>query len=572
MALMTALLTLSLTSLLVIVGVGQLEDQILPSTILRLLVQASALAVMCLATLASSVLFVWQTWLRWTVKVSDGPSNKDAYANVVAVRLDPAQGLVMDVLDNNRIVPTLVSPNYWQFLPSSALSRSDGLESAVLGSILTSVKPKSEPASLVALSNGKVIVGFGSRVKYLGKTYLLTANHVWNGNSEKMFLAKHGVQTEVSLEAPIAFGCLHRMVDFVLVEVPDKIWARLEVKASPLSIMQKQSMVTVYGGTDTLSLTCSSGRANKGEFSHDIVHTCTTTTGWSGSPLYYKGAVVGIHCGAKEFGFANRGVNVGILLSSGLETVYSEITNTLIGEEEARDRDYDFLEVDIIGRGRVGIGKGEYYTPAINDHSRTIPEILSWENSMRAAGKPLWSELESNDIFYDSLETLSGHLNCQRAEAPRRSLPSSLLESMIGSEETSSHKEVCHCTELVARVSSLEKVIEKLLELRSSPPPESSPSSPSSTGPKGVPVPSTSPSCSKQGDSKRPRNRKTSKQPVQDCKGSTPSQNPGPALGEKHGTTATSRRRLRRSAKATSTSKPPPVSHSVSSGKQTVGS
>lgn len=574
MALMNALLVLSLSSLLVIVALDQLGDLVLPSPLLTLPVQLGAFVVMCLASLVLSVLFVWQNWPRWTVRVSDGPSAEDVLADVISVRLDPVKGLIMDVLDGARIVPVKVNPNYWQFLPSSVLSKSDGLESAVLNSVITNVKPGSEPASLVAISNGESVVGFGSRVKYLGRTYLLTANHVWNGNSSKMFLAKGGIQAEVSLEAPIRFGCFDIKADFVLVEIPDRIWARLEVKAAPLSVMAKQSMVTIYGGSDTKKLVCSSGRANKGEYSHDIVHSCTSTNGWSGSPLYYKNAVVGIHSGTKDLGVSNRGVNVGVLLSNGLETVYSEITNTLIDEEEALDRDYPFLKVDIIGKGPVGIGRGEYYLP--RDPYESHGGMKAWENSVRASGRTLWSDdadaLESNDTFYDTLETVSGHLNSQRAEPLRRSPPSCLSVITSGSAATSSLEKECHCTELANRVSNLEKLVEKLLMLQSSLPLRSSPNSPTSTGPSEAPLPNLDPSCSKQEGSKKRRNRKTSPKPVTSLGESIPSPKSEVVSEGKTGATAASRRRLRRSAKATLTPKPPPVSHSVSSDKLTVRS
>lgn len=569
MALTVVLLLLSLSSLLLAVVADQLED-IFPSTTIRFLVLLGALTATCLAILGLIVQLVWRIWLRWTVKVSDSPSSEGALADVIAVRLDPAKGIVMDVLSGSSVIPVLVNPEYWNLLPSAALSRRDGLEAAVLGSVVTNVKTGSEPASLVAISNGSEIVGMGSRVTYLGRSYLLTANHVWNGNFEKRYLAKGDLQAEVPSSATISYGCLDPRVDFALVAIPENIWSRLQVKSSPLSIMAKQSLVTIYGGKDTKHLLCSSGRANKGEYSHDIVHGCTSTNGWSGTPLYHKGAVVGIHCGSKKLGFENRGVNVGVLLSGGLETVYSEITNTLIDEEEAADRDYPFIEVDIIGRGQMGIGRGEYFLP--RDSFAQYGGQTKWEDQVRSSGRLLWSDVDDSDIFYDTLETVSGHLNCQRAEVPRHSPPSFLLETTTGSEATSSPRKECHCTELASRVCNLEKLVEKLLVLRSSPPLVSSPNSQNSTGPSEAPKPSSDPSCSKQVGSKRRRSRKTSQQPAKGSQVSTPSRESEDASEGKTGTTATSRRRLRRSAKATSTSKPPPVSHSVSLGKQTVRS
>lgn len=604
MALTTVLMTLVTMCILVIVAVGQLEEKLLNSPLLRLIIQLVAMLVMCLSTLVMSALFVWQLWLRWTVKVSDGPSAKDIYAEVIGVRLDPAKGLVMDVYDDGRIVPTLVNPQYWNLLPSSVVSKSDGLETPVLGNMLTDVKSGCEPSSLVCLSDGEHVVGMGSRIKYMGRTYLLTANHVWNGNSAKMFIAKHGIQVEVSLEAPISFGSTDLRVDFVLVEIDLKVWSRLGVSAANLSIMEKQSIVTIYGGTDTLKLTCSSGRANKGEYSHDIIHTCTTVSGWSGSPLYHKGSIVGIHAGSKTLGVVNRGVNVGMILampiSHKLETVFSEISNTRINEDEAYDRDYDFIDVEIIGRGRIGIGRGEFYIPDPRRIERDLDTIHQFEEGVRTSGKTLWADDLSGDTVWNplddiardpffssyrsNLETLprhlkassakaeapkmrtleakESHLNYQRVEAPvKRSPPSSLLESTNGTSVNNLPPQECQCLKLADRVSNLEKLIEKLLVLQSSPQPRSSQNSQISDGPSEAPKPNSDPSCSRPAATKKPRHRKTSGKPVTPLSGNIQKQEPEPVCEGKIGTTATSRRRLRRSAKATSTSKPPPVSH-----------
>jgi len=565
-----------------------------------------------LAVLVWIVAYIWQTWLRWTVKVSEGPAPQETLANVVSMHLDPIKGLVMNVLHGDTVIPTLVNPMYWHFLPSPVLSREDKTECSIAHSPLMKVQSNSEPTSLVGISNEKEIVGFGARVKFEGKTYLLTAYHVWFGKSAKLFLAKGDIQTEVPCDLGVTYGCENLAVDFVMVDVPDNIWARLGVKAVGMSTMEKRSVVTAYGGDSMKALTCSSAIANKGEYSHDIVHGCTTTHGWSGTPLYYKGVVVGIHTGYLEFGKSNRGVNVGLLLVENKnETVYSEITNTRIDPDEAESRGYEFLEVDIIGRGRLGIGRGEYYhlEPPHSRPFETADRITrlygshdNYNRSVRERGGVVWADLETTksntpeDLLQvlprtsarliPTLETSKSHLNFQGAESistlpnplgyalanglPRKSLlpPSLSLETTNGSaSQLKSETRECLSPLLEDRVLNLEKVIERLCLMQSSLPTTSSQNSKALIGPSEAQKPNLGPSSSKPVGSRRQRRRKTSSQPVEQSPNAILVPNPTPASVEKNGTVKKSGRRSRKSAKAVSTQKPHQVSPSVSSAK-----
>nr|UZM07864.1 polyprotein P2a-P2b [Cymbidium chlorotic mosaic virus] len=427
--------------LLCISGIGLLEvlsRGAYLKPLVTLACQAALVGLILLELLALIVLFIWRVWLRWSVKLSPVPVHPENFASVLNVRLDPTRGIIMDILRDDTVIPVIVNPNYWQFLPSPALSRADGNEATILGNMMNKVNPGSEPASLVSISNGTSVVGMGARVNYNGTTWLLTASHVWNGTSPVLYLAKGGLQTEVSAEWPVGLSCTHRTADFVMVRVPDRVWSRLGVKSAPLAAMAKTSIVTIFSDSNGTMLS-SSGRAVKGEYSHDIQHTCSTTNGWSGSPLYYKGAVVGIHCGLKDFGVSNRGVNVGVLLtaSAGLETVYSEISNTLISPEEADERDYEFIDLDIVGGSRLGMGKGEYFKQS----------LAAWESNkkfiaeVKASGRKTWAELTEEE-HAGSLETTASHLNFKRAEIARPSPPSFLLQTTSGKEEINSAEEM----------------------------------------------------------------------------------------------------------------------------------
>lgn len=569
MALMNAPNLVMLFCILTLLVTEALKEVVITNMWLRLSIQLIVLGVACLIALVSSVVFIWQVWLRWTVKVSTAPSASDSLAEIVAIRLDPVKGLIADVLHENVVIPTLINPIYYHLLPSSAVNRKDGLECAVSTSTLNTVVSGAEPASLVAISNGNQIVGMGSRVNYNGKTCLLTANHVWNGNAEKLFLVKGNIQVEVTSQATITSGCLDDRVDYLLLTIPDRIWSRLGVKASRLVPMTSSCMTKVYGGTDMTKLSCSSGRALRGVMSHDIVHHCSTGNGWSGSPLYGKdNTIVGIHCGFLRLGEANRGVNVGILESMYLETAYADIQNTLIDQTEALERDYDFIEVEILNKGKVGIGRGEYYS--LSDSleaaqrsryvSHDIPSMLDFEKRTLNAGRKLWS---------DTLETVEGHLNCQGAEATKRSPPSSLSAITRGKSEPLSPEKECPSITLESRMSSLEKVVEKLLALQSQVLLASSQSCQNLDGQTEALKQSITPCSSKPLVLEKLKPLKTSSHHARVSGASIQTPNPSTASLGNGGTTGKSRRRSRRYAKATSTGKPLPESLSVSSDKPT---
>nr|WGL40992.1 P2a protein [Cymbidium chlorotic mosaic virus] len=537
--------------LLSISGIGLLEvlsRGAYLGPLVTLVCQAALVGLILLELLVLIVLSIWRVWLRWSVKLSPVPVKPENFASVLNVRLDPTRGIIMDVLRDDVVIPVIVNPNYWQFLPSPAISRVDGNEASILGNMMNKVNPGSEPASLVSISNGTDVVGMGARVNYNGTTWLLTASHVWNGTSPVLYLAKGGLQTEVSTEWPIGLSCTHRTADFVMVKVPDRVWSRLGVKSAPLSAMAKTSIVTIFSDSNGTMLS-SSGRAVKGEYSHDIQHTCSTTNGWSGSPLYYKGAVVGIHCGLKDFGVSNRGVNVGVLLtaSAGLETVYSEISNTLISPEEADERDYEFIDLDIVGGTRLGMGKGEYFRQS----------LASWESNkkfiaeVKASGRKTWAEL-TEDEHAGSLETTASHLNFKWAETVKPSPPSFLLQTTSGTEVINSAEE-CPSITLENRVCNLEKLVEKLFQQESSKLLKSSPSSQISVGQNEGRKLSEDHSSSKLGNLKPRKNRQASPKPADACGINTRVQNQLPVCEGSNGTTKASRRRLRRRAKATST-------------------
>lgn len=590
---------------------------LIANPLIHLLLEILAMTAASLICLVESGVYLWHAWLRWAVPTTASPDPTTVYAEVLRVRLDPVQGIVMDVLDQQRTIHVLVNPQYWHLLPSSTISRKDGLESAVLRSRVTAVAPDAEPASLITITNGEDIIGMGSRVVYHGRSYLLTANHVWNGSSPRIFLAKGKEQCEVSIHCNIARGSFDLAVDFVLVEIPDNIWSRLRVKSANFVPLKCKSVVTCFGGSPT-KLVCSSGCAYKGDYSQDIIHTCSTTENWSGTPLYCKGSVVGVHCGQHAPGVSNRAVNAGALLNLVLESDFSDMGITRIDEDEALLRDYEFTEVDMINQGRLGIGKGEYFnaksrgdryddfysvdntpseagdyhrmqsSPFAHNHEH-VDRVDKFEREAQLNNRLLWANVETSVANKPSidiplppamraprrrrlrrelvLETspenipAAHSLNCQRAETTP-SLPSSTSVDTNSCQipPLSAPATACPSISLESRIASLEKELQKLTPKQLTVRRPNSRRSATTTGQNAAQQRNSLPSESKPAVSKPLPPHQVYKQRVIRSPPSTPDRVQGVAC-ETPGTSKSSPLPSRLNAAQTSTSKPHQASH-----------
>lgn len=527
-------------------------------------VEGVCLTLICILIVMLSVLYVWRMLDMLCVKVSSA-KYEETYAEVVSCRLDPTRGVIIDVRRNAEIFPAVLNPIYWNLLPSLATSNEAGTEAPILLNPINAVKTNGEPDSLVALTNGSKVIGYGSRVSYLGSTYLLTAAHVWHGFSAEMYMVKSGRQVKLDTgKYPVKFGSMNERVEFVMVEIPLPLWSVLAVKAAKLAPMGKTSIVTAYGGENPSKMGCSSSRAVNGEYVGTISHSCTTSGGWSGTPLYSKGTVVGVHVGVEKIGKLNRAVNAGLLLSLGKETEFSEVSLNEIDENEVADRDYPFLDVEISGK-KVLLGKGEF---AITDPVKVKAFVKEKEQS----GGMLWSELEFDDVdhYYDTLESIDDHLNCPGAENVKRSPPSKILAVTNGSIPVAPPvKEsvlvipgrACPLPSLADRVLNLENLVNQQTTLISNMLLNTSQNLKGTVGPKEVVTPSCDPSSSKPQDSSPLKHRKVRRKRSKGSSPSIPNPVQEPVSEVKPGTNAKSRRRSRRSAKAVSTQPPPQASH-----------
>nr|6M78_A Chain A, Polyprotein [Sesbania mosaic virus] len=269
-------------------------------------------------------------------------------------------------------------------------------ESAVLGSFYSPVKAGDEPASLVAIKSGPTTIGFGCRTKIDGEDCLLTAHHVWCNSMRPTGLAKAGKQVSVE-DWEISMSSSDKMLDFAIVRVPTHVWSKLGVKSTPLVCPSSKDVITCYGGSSSDCLMSGVGSSSTSEFTWKLTHTCPTAAGWSGTPLYSSRGVVGMHVGFEEIGKLNRGVNMfyvaNYLLRSN-ETLPPELSIIEIPFDDVETRSYEFIEVEIKGRGKAKLGKrefawipesGKYWADEDEDELPPPPKLvggkLVWENA-----------------------------------------------------------------------------------------------------------------------------------------------------------------------------------------------
>lgn len=426
---------------------------------------------MFIASLVPSVLFAtyyWHskrvvTWLETATQV-----------RVVRLEgrpmLDMSLGVCIPGIDEHGSCSVVINPEYWNLLPAE-LSEAYKNETVVIGCHASKVPPSNLPRSLVWLKTQSNVVGLGCRVSWGKETYLLTAYHVWNRLGGVDVLAANGLETSISSDWSIYSACADRRLDYVLVKVPSQVWSSLSVKSSPIKPPRKLAVCTLYGGSCSSKPLSTFSTLNVAEDRLKLIYGGATTAGWSGTPIFSDGAVVGLHHGCEEIGASNRGLNLGSLLRilDGCdETMFGEVDLHEIDYDDIADRSLPFDDIEITGvkTKRLAIGKSEFalFKP------RRVPEFYDAEDDAE------------NDIDYDAEfarfkeskqylswsknETVQVPLNLSGAARVHTSLPSIRLAPIAGSLTADlSQKKPTEClsTELANRVVSLEKVVERIL-------------------------------------------------------------------------------------------------------------
>lgn len=409
-------------------------------------------------------LFALLEWRRDLTEVEPEVPEEEWNTFTGSPQFHPAHGIYLNVFIADRFHKVVVNPDYWQFLPKIQM---DQKEAMVRSSPMGSVPTGKEPGSLVCIQDqAGNAVGMGVRVHCGSETVLLTSYHVLkSGKLIDLYLAKYseaakaGLRAKLEREWKTAYVSGHKTLDIIAVSVPPRVWSALGVKASVVDTVRGRLPVTVYGAKSTKSFFSSMGFVSHKE-GFELQHSCSTEPGWSGSPLFYKDRVVGIHRRWDKIGESN----VATLISPfHNDTESSECIGSCVRELEEEELAYreGYEQVLVDGRAVYLISADEYARKEIGEQSRRL-------RSGRARGS--WAdEVEEDDFTWDgrmeaSIEVIPQEmpLNYQKA-ASACSPPHTTSEATNGVTGTSSPRAECRSLDAESRLATLEKLVEKQL-------------------------------------------------------------------------------------------------------------
>lgn len=509
-------------------------------------------------------LYAWLKW-QWTkVQVIEEVDRPITYGTLIGdPEFDPTLGIVGHVEYKGETFPLLLQPKWWPYLGDSKVSQKNQDEGAIKNSFTSLVPSGKEPGSLVCITNeAGTVVGMGARVKANGEDFLLTANHVVSGFAGSLYITKNGLRAEFDY-TKVVIGCEKSPFDFALIDVAPMVWSKLGVSQSPLKSMAKLSIpVVCYGGKKSTQLCSSMGVAIRNPKRGCLLaHTCTTTSGWSGTPLYSNGTVVGVHTGTEDYGVQNRATDVSPFVALGDETDWGNVPFNLMSEEELQSLsgdDYDDIEVKGRGKFKVsatGFARSSWADRVDDDDD---DDSLFDERNLSAWKKKFYRETARDDPVGNVCGSkVEENLNCSRAEEAKLSPPSCPLATMTGLLEIESPKGECPSLSVEDRLSNLEKLVEQLLHSVSSMQLGLSQSLRSTPGPKEEAPQKEDLSSSKHPVSKKRRNRRKRGKQQKSSSENTPEPKAGNVPVVKGGTKSNLPKPLRRSQDVKSTGVPP---------------
>lgn len=481
-------------------------------------------------------------------------------------RFDPAKGVYGEVLIDGKIHKVVIQPDYWHLLRSAI--NIDPNEAAVANSIVSSVTPGKEPGSLVCIqaADGKVL-GMGARVHCGPNTVLVTAAHVLKaGRIADLYLAKYSTATKEGkriLMDPswkLEYGSFHKEADVMAIQVPPQVWSRLGVTSTKVRRPAVKTPVVAFGGLSSGVLTSSQGFASP-DGGFNLVHSCATEPGWSGTPLYAGSEIVGFHRRWEKIGSSNTAVNPSLFHSPAESGENAEKGSKEIDAEEWENREGTPDGIRIAGRGKFLVMGDEF--------SYEQEDPLAFDKYKKSKGQATWASMLDEDIDWDArMETAgtSGYyvgaplntglpLNCQEAVSAC-SPPSSKCPESSGAVESSSAPQECPSLTVENRVSNLEKLLERVLinsaEMQSS----NSVILQTLVGLKEDRKLKGQVSCSKQEGSDQQKPPETSKARAELSKESTPGPSSAAASGGNLGTKKASKRKSKKSRTVTSSGTP----------------
>jgi hypothetical protein len=271
------------------------------------------------------------------------------------------------------------------------------------------------PKGVVMIFDGDVLQGMGSRVSVGSRSYLVTARHVVSNCVNDVFIGRGGVRIPIDKESvqilPISG------VDVSVVEIPAPIWSVLGVAALKSRTAVVGSVVQLWGEVGG-KLAFSTGQIQK--FDKIIgTHAASTQSGWSGTPLFNEGHVVGVHIG-------NDGVkaNEFVRIHEILDVLGRAFQESPTGAYGAKAIAYDEFVENVDEQDRVSIRIGGVNV-LFSDHNYAAKDILDMEKKFV---RKSWYQLslEGDDMDYyteypecksTEPETVSGSVTAAADEA-----------------------------------------------------------------------------------------------------------------------------------------------------------
>ncbi|NP_042302.3 polyprotein P2ab [Southern cowpea mosaic virus] len=343
------------------------------------------------------------------VRVSpEKTQNRTIYVSSGLPHFDPVYGVVKkcEPMGGGPAIELQVNPSWIHLLPTSpAINKVEvGQESAILGSTYSVVETGGEPKSLVAVKSGDSTLGFGARVYHEGMDVLMVPHHVWYNDKPHTALAKNGRSVDTE-DWEVEAACADPRIDFVLVKVPTAVWAKLAVRSTKVLAPVHGTAVQTFGGQDSKQLFSGLGKAKALDNAWEFTHTAPTAKGWSGTPLYTRDGIVGMHTGYVDIGTSNRAINMHFIMSclvSKMETLPPELGYREISLEDVGLRSFEFLEVEIENRGKVKLGKREF---------AWVPKGKAWADMLDDDDLPLPPKMvNGNLVWADAQESFDGAL------------------------------------------------------------------------------------------------------------------------------------------------------------------
>nr|WMX25416.1 P2ab polyprotein [Cynosurus mottle virus] len=340
-------------------------------------------------------------------------------------RFDPLHGFVASALYQGAIIEVVMDV-CTAFSSSPKLDQGLTPEMAMPNSPTNRVAPNSEPDSLVTLYRDGAVIGFGARIKTpRGENLLLTAYHVWELEPEHM--AKRGKCIPLR-KCRLVYKSTSEMLDFAMVEVPSSYWTSVGVKSAHLKKSGARTVVRAFGGQSSQDLFSTSGVATYGKTPLELVHTATTFPGWSGTPLYSKGNVVGLHFGSEKAKLKNRACNIAGLFEILPRNV--EVESSVMADDSSQQ---ELEHAEWVERMKQGVpyeqyeindedymvGHKDYHRLAHFDAERRLndPSYRSWADRADSDDESLGSIYETPIEVETSREVDEFH-ECEEPENP----------------------------------------------------------------------------------------------------------------------------------------------------------